>query len=377
MSSGVASAGAIDLISSVAPRALHIEGDFEINLVERLTLSTFKNATQAAALAAAHARGRGQSNWADQLAVEAMRECLNKELLIPAEVVIGEGERDEAPMLFIGERLGRGVAPQAQIAVDPLEGTNLCARGEPGAISVIAGAMIGEGSLLGGIDGYMDKLVIGRELRQKLDHPKTREIFPQLSQEKGLLDYAIEPVAYWISDMLGKPIYDVVVKVLERDRNAKLVERLRALNVQIYLIRDGDITAGLEALHPKHSVDLAIGIGAAPEGVITAAATRVFHGYMEARWWFSGDEKGAAHRQRLLAKSIDPDRLYHVQDLARGEVFFAFTGVTDTAFTKGIRYLRSGGAISQGVFGRTRSGTINCPTTYHGKPPEPPEWPEN
>ena len=196
-----------------------------------------------------------------------------------------------------------------RLAIDPLEGTNLCARGEPGAITVIAGALKGRGKLLGNIDGYLDKVVIGKDLAQKVLSMKATQgpyFYVKVDKEHGLIDNPVKDIIRWIAHVRQKPVSEVVVMVLERDRNHKLIEELRTLNAQVLLIKDGDTTAGLLALDSDRDVDIAMGIGAAPEGVITAAICRVFQGYMEARWWLEHPEKGAAQKAKLLEQKIDP-----------------------------------------------------------------------
>lgn len=346
--------------------------------LERDILNILAHSTAAAALNAAHARGRNQRHFADQLAVDAMRQMLHEELPVCAEVVIGEGVRDEAPMLYIGERLGPEARdPYLRIAVDPLEGTNLCARGEPGAITVIAAALAGQGTLMGGIDGYFDKIVIGKDLAQKLQaiprEPASHR-YLDLSDGKGLLDNEIEDIIRWIANERQKSVTEVVAMVLERDRNAALVERLRRLNAQVLLIGDGDITAGLLALDPARDVDIALGIGAAPEGVITAAICKVFQGYMETRWWLGDEKRGAKHRAELISQGIDTEKLYTVEDLAAGQVMFALTGVTYNQYTPGVQYLSGGTAVTHTIYGRSRSGTVYERRAIHQNPPPPPEY---
>lgn len=351
--------------------------------VEREVANVMAHATAIAALNAAHARGRNQRKFADQLAVDALRSALHEDLPIRAEVVIGEGVRDEAPMLYIGECLGPETIsgqPQMSIAVDPLEGTNLCARGEPGAITVIAGAINGEGQLLGGIDGYFDKIVVAKDLAENLQAVRERRLPPvkiKIDENRGLLDNSPEDIVRWVAHVRQKSVSEVVVMVLERDRNAKLVETLRALNTQVLLIRDGDITAGLLAVDANRDVDIAIGIGAAPEGVITAAITKVFHGYMEARWWLDDPKRGAQHRQELEEQGTDPTRLYRVDDLAQGHVLFALTGVTYNQYTPGVQYMAGGAAVTHTIYGRSRSGTIYERRAIHQNPPPQPDFPED
>jgi len=348
--------------------------------LERDAVNVLAYATTVAALNAAHARGRNNRHFADQLAVDAMRQTLHEELMINAEVVIGEGVRDEAPMLYIGERLGPpSEEPQLTIAVDPLEGTNLCARGEPGAITVIAGALAGEGRLMGGIDGYFDKVVVGKDLAAKFQAIQSGQISSaelRLESGQGLLDCPIEQVVRWIAAERNKSVTEVVAMVLERDRNAALVDRLRALNTQVLLIGDGDITAGLLALDPNRDVDIAIGIGAAPEGVITAAICKVFQGHMETRWWLDDPKRGAEHRAELESRGISPEQRYTAEDLASGHVLFALTGVTYNQYTPGVQYLAGGGAVTHTIYGRSRSGTVYERRAIHQDPPPQPKYPD-
>ena len=345
--------------------------------LEMLIRVVMEKATTLAALSAAHARGRDNRHFADQLATEAMREVLNEDLPVPAEVVIGEGVRDDAPMLHIGESLGPQIldAPVVQIAVDPLEGTNLCARNEQGAITVIAAAISGEGKLLGGIDGYMEKIVLADDLADNLRSIRTQSGLFR-SSSRWLLDEPIENTIHWIAQVRNKPVTDVVAMVLERPRNGELMRRLRNLNTQVVPIRDGDITAGLLALDSSHDVDIAIGIGAAAEGVITAAMTQVYRGYMEARWWFPPDEKGKAQRAQLEERGFDLEKVYDTSDLAQGHVLFALTAVTTNEFVPGVKYETGGIAQTHTISGRSRTGTLYVSRGTHRSPPAPPiEWP--
>lgn len=356
-------------VFSLAPRRAD-----QLETVIRVVL---EKATMLGALSAAHARGRDNRHFADQLATEAMRAVLNDDLPVPGEVVIGEGVRDEAPMLHIGERLGPCIldAPLVQLAVDPLEGTNLCARNEPGAITVIAAALTGEGTLLGGIDGYMEKIVVADDLRQSLTDLRTRSgLFRSASG--WLLDEPIEDTIGWIARSRDKPIPDVVAMVLERPRNQELIHRLRGLNVQVVPIRDGDITAGLLALDESHDVDIAVGIGAAAEGVITAAMAQVHRGYMEARWWFPPGESGKNQRAQLGERGFDLEKVYDTAALAQGHVLFALTAVTTNEFVAGVKYGLGGVAQTHTISGRSRTGTLYVSRATHRAPPPPPtEWP--
>lgn len=358
-----------ETLFSLAPR--------RADQLEMLIRVVMEKATTLAALSAAHARGRDNRHFADQLATEAMRAVLNEDLPVPAEVVIGEGVRDDAPMLHIGESLGPQIldSPVVQIAVDPLEGTNLCARNEQGAITVIAAAISGEGKLLGGIDGYMEKIVLADDLAESLQDLRTQsELFR--SSSKWLLDEPIENTIRWIAHVRNKPVTDVVAMVLERPRNGDLMRRLRNLNVQVVPIRDGDITAGLLALDGSHDVDIAVGIGAAAEGVITAAMTQVYRGYMEARWWFPPDENGKVMRAQLEERGFDLNKVYDTSDLANGHVMFALTAVTTNEFVPGVKYETGGIAQTHTISGRSRTGTLYVSRGTHRMPPSPPiTWP--
>lgn len=348
-------------------------------LLERLLLTSLSNATAAAALAAAHARGRGDGMLADKLAVDAMRGVLNEELLVPARVVIGEGERDKAPMLYEGEWLGPSAAHVgcewlAELAVDPLEGTNLCARGEPGAVCVVAASLRNEGTLLNGFDGYMEKVVVGREFAEWI--ALYRQFAGQYyfyEEYATLLDVPPSKLAHWVSLATRKPIEDVVVMVLDRPRNREAIQELRRCNVQLRLIRDGDVTAALLALDPRHDVDIALGIGGSAEGVLAAAMTRVYGGAMEARWWIPGDMRYAANLARLERYGGSVHRIYDAPMLAKGHVVFSLTAVTPNDLLPGVRYERGGVAHTHTVSGRSRTGSINIRHTVHQRPPALPK----
>ncbi|MDX1934610.1 MAG: fructose-bisphosphatase class II [Capsulimonadales bacterium] len=346
-----------------------------VSSLEREIVNILAHTTSVTALNAAHARGRNQPHLANRLAVTAMRETLDQELPLCGEVVIGEGLGDRNPHLFIGERLGPGApAPHLSLAVDPLEGIRLCARGEPGAVTVIAAALSGEGQLMGGLEGYLDKIVIGRDLAEKVSAMRRKYRIlrqrtgpgdgPDLTDGKGLLDNPVEDVVRWIARERGKSVTEVVAMALERQRNSAMVERLRALNTQVLLIRDGDITAGLLALDPDREVDIALGIGSAPEGVITAAICRVFQGYMEARSWFGPTEQVGPSTAPLLT----------AEDLASGHVMFALTGITYNQYTPGVKYQSGGTAVTHTIYGRSRSGTVYERKAIHQSPPPPPDF---
>lgn len=347
--------------------------DYPPSDIEVLVEDVLRRATTHAALATAHARGRDDRHFADQLAVTEMRSILNQLLPVGAEVVIGEGERDEAPMLYIGERLGpnKKTPPELLIAVDPLEGTNLAARWMPGAICVIAAVLVGEGTLWGGVDGYMEKFVVGKNIADGL-----KQLDPE-GRSQYVLDRPVEETITLISEFTGKPVTSIVAEILDRPRNSELVQRLRKLQVQVRLISDGDVTSAWRALDEDEEVDFSMGIGAAPEGVLAAAMTNVAGGYMEGRCWFDGTAKGELQRQRLQQRGTDTDKVFTVDDLASGSVIFAFTAVTDSMIP-GVSYRSGGIAHTHTIVGRSRTGTYYRIEGTHKNPPPPPSsWPKN
>jgi fructose-1,6-bisphosphatase II len=292
--------------------------------------------TEVAAIAAARLMGRGDKHEADQASVDAMRRAFDA-LAINGTVVIGEGERDEAPMLYIGEKVGRGgeSAPDVDIALDPLEGTNLCAYGRPGAISVIA--MGEQGHLLNAPDMYMDKLVVG---------PKAR----------GAIDLSRSPS--WnlrsIADKMNRYVEDLTVVILDRPRHEALIREVRETGARIRLIEDGDVPGGVNTCFEQSGVDVLMGIGAAPEGVITAAAIRCMGGDMQGRLK-PRDEKEIERCKKMGV--TDVDKIYTAEELARGEVMFAATGVTTGDLLKGVRFFGSG-AETQSLVMRSKTGTV-------------------
>jgi fructose-1,6-bisphosphatase II len=299
--------------------------------------------TEAAALASARLMGRGDRNGADQAAVEAMRKAFN-DIAIDGEVVIGEGERDEAPMLYIGEKVGRcrdgDVA--IEIAVDPLEGTNLCATGGPNAISVIA--MGEKGKLLHAPDTYMEKIAVG-------------------PGAKGAIDLRRPPAENLrrIADALGKYVEDLTVVILDRPRHERLVHEVREAGARIKLIGDGDVAGALNTCFPDSGVDVLMGIGGAPEGVISAAAMRCVGGELQGRLAFRSDEERARARKYGMK---DLDKIMTAEELAGGSVMFAATGVTDGDFLKGVRFTGEG-ARTHSVVMRSKTGTVRYIETVH------------
>ncbi len=286
-------------------------------VIERILTLELVRVTERAAVAASRLRGRGQEKAADQAAVDAMRRELNT-LPIDGTVVIGEGERDEAPMLFIGERVGTGVGPKVDIAVDPLEGTTLCAKDMPGSIAVMA--MAEGGTLLAAPDVYMNKIAVG----------------PGYPPGIVDLDRSAEENIRALAAAKGVEPRDITVLVLERPRHQDLIAEIRALGCGIRLISDGDIMGIIFTTMPGETgIDLYLGIGAAPEGVIAAGALRCIGGQMQGRLILDTPEK----RERAAKMGVqDPDRKYQLEDLARGDVVVAATGVTDGALLQGVRF---------------------------------------
>jgi fructose-1,6-bisphosphatase II len=304
--------------------------------------------TEAAALASARLMGRGDRNAADQAAVEAMRHAFDT-LPIRGTVVIGEGERDEAPMLFIGEQVGLGwkgedgeSIPRVDIAVDPLEGTNLCATGAPDAIAVIALAQ--DGQFLNAPDTYMDKIVAGPEAR-------------------GAIDITRSPT--WnlkaIAEAKRARVSDLTAVILERERHEGLIAEVRKAGARIRLIGDGDVSAAIATCKKETGIDVLFGIGGAPEGVIAAAALRCLGGDMQGRLRFRSAEE--AERAKRMGIE-DGDRIYKLEDLAQGEVMFAATGVTHGAFLGGVQFW-GGGARTHSIVMRSKSGTVRTIESTH------------
>jgi fructose-1,6-bisphosphatase class II len=285
----------------------------------------FLRVVEKAAVACAHTMGQGDGRKSDQAAVEAMRQELDS-VPIDGTIVIGEGERDEAPMLFIGERVGmaqssRGWFPQVDIAVDPLEGTNLCSTGAPNALAVLAASE--RGGLLHAPDLYMEKLVVGPSARHAVD-----------------LDAPVRDNLMAIATSLGRSIDELVVIVLDRPRHANLIAEIRGTGARIRLIGDGDLSAGIAAAVQGTGVHAVMGIGGAPEGVLTAAAMRCLNGEILARLVVDTPE----HLARTQAMGIqDPKRVYRASDLASGDrIVFAASGVTDGTLLRGVRFFAHG-----------------------------------
>ena len=291
--------------------------------------------TEAAALAAGRWVGRGDKEAADQAAVDAMRLMLDT-VNMAGVVVIGEGEKDKAPMLFNGEEVGSGVGPEVDVAVDPLEGTRLTALGQPNAIAVIALAERGT-MFFPGAAVYMDKIATGPEAAAVIDiTAPPAENVRRVAAAKGVKSS------------------DVSVVVLERDRHERLIADLRACGARVMLIRDGDVAPAIAAAQAGTGVDLLMGIGGTPEGVISACAVKSLGGALQGRLWPRDDEE----RERLVGSGFDVDQVLTTDDLVAGEdLFVAATGVTSGALLGGVRYTRDG-AITHSLVMRSRSGTF-------------------
>lgn len=297
--------------------------------------------TEAAALSCARLMGRGDEKAADQAAVDAMRQAFNG-LAIDGTVVIGEGERDEAPMLYIGEKVGTGHGPQVDIALDPLEGTTICANGGANALAVIAIAE--RGNFLHCPDTYMDKIAVG-------------------PAGKGVVDLDKSPTENLkaLAEAKGQRVEDLTVIILYRPRHEALIQEVRRAGARIRLISDGDVSAAIATTKPETGIDLLIGIGGAPEGVLAAAALRCVGGDMQGRLKPRNQEE--IDRAQVMGIK-DIAKKYSLEELAGGEVMFAATGVTDGDYLKGVHFF-SGGATTQSVVMRSKTRTIRVVDTTH------------
>ena len=298
--------------------------------------------TEAAALAASRQMGRGDEKAADQVAVDAMRTALNS-LSIKGTVVIGEGERDEAPMLYIGEQVGLGDGPEIDIALDPLEGTTITAKGLTNALAVVA--MAEHGGFLNAPDVYMDKIAVGGGLPDNVvDLDQTPEKNLQSLAKAKKVD-----------------VSDLVVCILDRPRHEELIAKVREAQARIMLISDGDISGVIATSEEASGVDIYIGSGGSPEGVLAAAALRCIGGQMQGRLLFrNDDERGRARNWGI----DDLGKKYTMEDLAHGDVMFAATGVTSGTMLKGVRRF-SGGAMTHSLVMRSRSGTVRYIEAVH------------
>ncbi len=299
--------------------------------------------TEAAALAAARWMGRGDEKAADHAAVTAMRNEM-EHIAIDGRIVIGEGERDEAPMLYIGEKVGRCADGDfaCDIAVDPLEGTSITARGGSNALAVIA--MAPRGGLLHAPDTYMKKIAVGSEAAGAID-----------------IQASVTENLYRIAAKKNMGVADLTVCVLDRPRHVDIITEVRAAGARVFLIQDGDVSGAVACAVEESPVDVLMGTGGAPEGVLAAAALLALGGDIQGQLMFRSDEE----RERAKAMSIgDPDRVLRIDDMASGNVVFAATGVTDGAWLRGVRYV-AGGAQTESVVMRSTSGTIRNITATH------------
>ncbi len=298
--------------------------------------------TEAAALASSALMGRGDEKAADQAAVDAMRHAFNN-MYMDGTVVIGEGERDEAPMLFIGEKVGMGKGPEIDIALDPLEGTTIVAKGAQNALSVVA--MAEKGHFLNAPDVYMDKIAVGPEV------------------PKGVIDLDEKPgVNLWnLAKVKKADISDLLVCIMDRPRHEELIAKVREAGARIMLISDGDVSGIIATAQPNSTVDIYIGTGGAPEGVLAAAALRCLGGQMQGRLVFrNDDERARAARWGIT----ELDKKYTLIEMASGNVMFAATGITDGAMLRGVRRY-PGGAMTHSLVMRSKSGTIRYLETQH------------
>lgn len=304
----------------------------------------FVRVTEAAALACARHMGRGDEKAADQAAVDAMRRAFDT-VRIDGTVVIGEGERDEAPMLYIGEKVGLKTedSPKIDIALDPLEGTTICANGGVGSISVIA--LAEHGKFLHAPDTYMDKIACGPDAKGVIDIDRT----PTQNVQA-------------VAKALGKDVSDVTVVILDRPRHTDLIAEVRRTGARIHLISDGDVSAAIASAWPDSGIDLLMGIGGAPEGVISAAALQCLGGDFQGRLKFRNEEE----KSRALKMGIkDLTKKYNIDELASGSVMFCATGVTDGPFLTGVKTLPGRRAKTHSVVMRSQTGTIRTIEALH------------
>jgi fructose-1,6-bisphosphatase II / sedoheptulose-1,7-bisphosphatase len=301
--------------------------------------------SEAAALAASRLMGRGDEKAADQAAVDAMRQALNV-LEIDGEVVIGEGERDEAPMLFIGEKVGTGRGPKLDIALDPLEGTTITAKGGPNAIACLA--MATQGGFLNAPDTYMDKIAVGGGL------------------PPGVIDITSPPAENLARLAAAKNVVveDLVVLILDRPRHQDLIAAVRKAGARIRLISDGDVAGVIATSRPESGIDIYMGIGGAPEGVLAAAALRCIGGQFQGRLAFRNEEEKARARRMAIE---DLDRIYDLEDLARGDVMFTATGVTDGTMLKGVKRIGHR-VVTHSIVMRSKTGTVRVIEAEHNMP---------
>ncbi|MEH2469053.1 fructose-1,6-bisphosphatase II / sedoheptulose-1,7-bisphosphatase [Nitrobacteraceae bacterium AZCC 2161] len=305
-------------------------------LLERILTLEIVRVTERAAVSAARLRGQGNEKAADQAAVDAMRRELNK-MPIEGTIVIGEGERDEAPMLFIGEKVGINAGPKVDIAVDPLEGTTLCAKDMPGSIATMA--MADGGTLLHAPDVYMEKIAIG----------------PGYARNVIDIDASPEENIRRLAKAKGVAMSGITALVLDRPRHAEIIAAIRSTGAAVRLITDGDVAGVIHTADPDNTgIDIYIGTGGAPEGVLAAAALRCIGGQMQCRLILDTDEK----RERAAKMGVtDPKFIYGIEDMAKGDCLFAATGVTDGSLLRGVKF-RGNVIETETIVMRSVTGTV-------------------
>ena len=298
--------------------------------------------TEAAAMAAGRWVGRGDKEGGDQAAVDAMRRLINS-IPMRGVVVIGEGEKDNAPMLYSGEQVGDGTGPEVDVAVDPIDGTTLMSKGMPNALAVLAvaerGAMFDPSAVF-----YMEKLAVGPEAADVIDI--TAPVAENLRR---------------IAKVKRSSVSELTVCILDRPRHQQLVEQVRDAGARIRFITDGDIAGAISAAREQSDVDVLMGIGGTPEGIVAACALKCMGGAIQARLWPRDEQE----REKAVAAGHDPDRVLTTDDLVRGDnIFFVATGITTGDLLRGVRY-RAGGAYTQSIVMRSKSGTIRVIDSYH------------
>lgn len=292
--------------------------------------------TEAAAIAAGRWMGRGDKNAADEAAVNAMRTTLAR-IDMDGVVVIGEGEKDQAPMLYIGEEIGNGRPPQVDVAVDPIDGTRLLSQGMPGAIAVVA--LAGRGTMYGAPPGifYLNKIAVGHAARGAID-----------------IRASVADNIKSVTKALGRERGNITVMVLDRPRHEQIINEIRATGARVRLIPDGDVAGAITAADEGTGVDILMGIGGAPEAVVAACALKAMGGDMQCELYFRNEDE----RRRAEADGVDIEQVLTIEDLVKSDdVFFAASGITDGELLRGVRYTADG-AITESVVMRTRSGTI-------------------
>lgn len=310
--------------------------------IERNISLELVRVTEAAALAAARHFGMGDKNLVDGAAVTAMREVLNR-IQMDGIVVIGEGEKDRAPMLYMGERIGDGSEPKVDIAVDPIDGTTLTAKGLPGAISAIA--LSGRGTMHYPQEfHYVDKLVVGYQARDAVH-----------------IDAPVAENLKNIARAMKRSVADITVVVLDRPRHQQLLSEIRQAGARVKLVSDGDVEASIHAALPETGVDVLMGVGGTPEAVLSAAAMECLGGFIQCKPWPQND----AERKAALANGVNLDKIYDADDLIHSDdIFFAATGVSTSGLLAGVRFF-SGGAQTHSIAMRGRSGTIRWIESRH------------